>query len=434
MPKGSRETRTGGGAVARARVLRALAAGALLLAAGSAHGEPDAPPLRYLERSPRLLDDPAGARSWLEDLGVSAQLFANGYLGWKIDGGASSADVVRQSASWDLIVRADLEELVGASGLVALVHVKGTSERNVNPEVGALSDPIDDADGRQPIFVDQLWLEQGLFDGRLAVRVGYLDQQTVLDRNAFANNEDTQFMATALDNDPIVPLKVGPGVTLFARPADWLELALGTADADSLPRRTNLDSAFDDLESLMGYLEVRARVEWPSARGPLPGHYRVGAFLDATRKPVFGRSDPFTGEPRMRRGHAGVYLSFDQLLFREREDSEQGLGVFARYGHADGDVNAIEHFWSLGLAYAGPLPCRDEDVLGVGFYQSIGSARYRRERNPGFDRETGLELYYRIALLPWLALTPDLQFIAQPGGQRGARDAVVGVLRARIVF
>jgi porin len=434
MPNEPCQTRARRRPVDRERVLCALAAGALLLAAGIAHGEPDSAPLQHLGQSPRLLDDPAGARSRLEDLGVSVQLFANGYLGWKIDGGASSADVVRQSASWDLLVRADLEELAGVPGLAALVHVKGTYERNVNPEVGALSDPIDDADGKQPLFVDQLWLEEGLFDGALAVRVGYLDQQTVLDRNAFANNEDIQFMATALDNDPIVPLKIGPGVTLFARPTGWLELALGAADADSLPRRTNLDSAFDDLESLMGYFEVGARLEWPSARGPLPGHYRVGAFLDATRKPVFGRSEPFTGDPLVRRGHAGVYLSFDQLLFREREGSGQGLGIFARYGHADGAVNAVEHFWSLGLQYEGLLPCRDEDVVGVAVYQAIGSGRYRRERDPDFDRETGVELYYRIALLPWLALTPDLQLIAQPGGSRHARDAAVGVLRARIAF
>ena len=39
-----------------------------------------------------------------------------------------------------------------------------------------------------------------------------------------------------------------------------------------------------------------------------------------------------------------------------------------------------------------------------------------------------------IALLPWLKVTPDLQYVFDPGGVDGTRDAVVCVLRFRVTW
>jgi porin len=265
------------------------------------------------------------------------------------------------------------------------------------------------------------------------IRAGYLDQQTVLDRNAFANSEDRQFMSTFLDNNPVVPLKIGPGAALFVAPTEWLEVVLATADADNDPRHTGLDTAFDGASSLNGYLEARARYHLNGERGVLPGTLRVGAFLDGSRKKVFG-SVGGDGKPKRERGHGGIYLGLDQLVYREGSEDTQGLGVFARYGYADPDVNRIEHFWSIGLQYEGLVCGRDRDVLGLGTYQAIGSHRYRDEVEPDFDEETGLELYYKIALAPWLEVTPDAQLILDPGALRSERDAVVVLLRFRATF
>ena len=399
-------------------------------ASGAGAAAASAPPARSLRETPRLLGDPWGARSRLESLGVSLQLFFNTYLGAKVRGGADPGDVVRNSGTYDLFTRVDLEELAGVQGLDLLAQVKGGYGRNANPQVGALSDPIDDADFDEPIYLAQLWAEQSLLGQRLRVRAGYLDQQTILDRNAYANTEDVQFMSTFLDNSPIVPLKVGLGAALFVQPVDWLELAIGTADADNQPRGSGFDTAFDGADSLMGYAELAFQLRIAGPRGPLPGAYRLGAFLDGSERAVLS-GDP---SPGAERGHAGFYLSLDQLVFRERRDDTQGIGVFARYGVADDEVNPIARFWSVGLQVEGLLPGRDADVLGLGAYQAIGSDRRRRHVDPAFDRETGVEVYYRIALLPWLALTPDVQLIENPGGSRTTGRALVLVLRARLSF
>lgn len=40
------------------------------------------------------------------------------------------------------------------AGAESLLQVKSTRGRNVNPEVGALSDPFDDADFDQLVYID----------------------------------------------------------------------------------------------------------------------------------------------------------------------------------------------------------------------------------------------------------------------------------------
>jgi porin len=103
-------------------------------------------------------------------------------------------------------------------------------------------------------------------------------------------------------------------------------------------------------------------------------------------------------------------------------------------GYADPDVNRVAWFWSFGGEVIGLVPGRRADVLGLACYQALGSHVYRDVVDPGFDRETGIELYYRIAALPWLAITPDFQYILDPGATGAADDVFVGTLRLRVTF
>jgi porin len=373
-----------------------------------------------------LLDDPRGVRTRLEQLGIVVQLFYNQTLSGKPSGGGANPDgVFGHSGSYDLFARIDLEELVGWRGGDFLIHVKGMYDRNLNDDVGALSQPIDDADYDEPGYVDELWLSQSVFDGRLRLRAGVLEQQTIFDRNAYANSEDRQFLTTFLDNNGVVPLPYGVGGAVFVAPTSWLEVAVGAVGVSDLPRHAGLDTAFGAIDSASGYLELR--LSSPLAGRGLTGHTRLGLFVDGREKTNFE-----TG--RKRRGHVGAYLSFDQRVWREDELGPQGLGIFARAGYADRDYNALAWFWSLGGEYLGPIPGRDADVIGFGCYQAIGSSVYRDAVDPRFEHETGLELYYRIEALPWLAITPDLQYILDPGATGAADDAFVGSLRLRVTF
>ncbi len=379
--------------------------------------------------SGRLLGDPGGARSRLEQLGFAVQLFAQEFVAVRSRGGVEPDDRFGSSGSYDLFGLADLEELAGLPGLGMLVHAKGQYDSNVNDDVGSLSDVIDDADFDEPIYLSELWLRQVLLRDRVRLRIGFLEQQTLFDRNAYAESEDRQFAASFLDNNPVVPLPNALGIALVVEPRPGLELALGAADADNRPRNAGFASAFDGVDSLNGYVELSLRAAFDSAAGALPGTYRLGGFRDGRRKARFGR------QGRGDRGHYGAYLSFDQALSPPADaGTADGLGVFGRFGVADEDVNLIAWFWSLGLQYVGAVPGRPLDVLGLGLSQAIGSDRYHDEIDSDFEQETGFELYYRIALRPWLHLTPDFQYVARPGASSAGRDAVVWMLRVRASF
>ena len=374
---------------------------------------------RHLREGRQLLDDPGDARSWLEERGIAIDGFWNGQLGLLLRDGIDGA--VRQSGSADLIMRADLARLGVPFGGQLLGHLKGNYGRNVNGLAAALGEPIDDADG-DAFYVDQLWYEQLFADGLLRVRLGYQDQQVAFDRNPYANNEDKQFLNTFLDNDPIVPLEIGIAALVVVAPTPWLELAAAAADADVPPGSLGIDSAFDDFASLTGLFEATLHGALGSE---LPGALRLGFFCDGAARSTFGTS----GSDR---GHLGAYLSADQRVWTEPGNPFRGIGIFARAGYADGDVYPIEAYWSLGAEFAGTVPGRQRDALGIAIYQTLPSARYRDEIDLAFDSEIGIESYYRIQLAPWLALSPDAQWIHNPGRVPGAPDAVVLTLRVRV--
>ncbi|NIR60726.1 MAG: hypothetical protein GWO02_15070, partial [Gammaproteobacteria bacterium] len=107
----------------------------------------------YLAATPRLLGDPDGARSRLETWGISLQLYSNHTGSAKLRGGADTRGDTGHSASADLFVMSDLETLSGWRGGTLLLHAKSQYDRSVNDDVGALSDPIDDADFDEAIYV-----------------------------------------------------------------------------------------------------------------------------------------------------------------------------------------------------------------------------------------------------------------------------------------
>lgn len=413
-----------------------------LLAAGAAvgparAGEVDDPraasgPATGWTHRDRALGDPAGFRGGLETSGVSVQAFYNQFFGWRARGGSGGGDGLGASGSYDVFTQLDVEEIAGRPGLTVLAHLKGAYDHSINREVGALSDPVDDADFDEVAYLSELWVEQILWRDRAGLRFGFLEQRTHFDRNEFANNEDRQFSAAFLDGNPVVPLPNGFGLAAWVRPTPWLELAVGVGDADNEPRHLGFHTAFDGPESWTEVLEATVRVAWPGTR--LRGHYRVGGFRDGADRIVFGRVDPVTGRGLRRRGHYGWYLSIDQEVWEEPGEAHQGLGVFGRLGFADDDTNRIDSFVSLGATYRGAIPGRGADEVAIGWAYAGLSDRYSAATPGSFRHEHSVEVYYRVEVFPWLFFTPHLQYIASPSGERGARDAVVALMRLRLTL
>lgn len=135
-----------------------------------------------------------------------------------------------------------------------------------------------------------------------------------------------------------------------------------------------------------------------------------------------------------RTGNTGVYLVGERMLLAESEGSSQGLGVFGQAGQAAQDRNPNSWYFGGGLHYQGPIPDRDDDELLLGVNMATFSSRYR-SAYPGTEyAERVVELSYRMALTPYLALTPDLQYVNNPGGDPTRDDAVIVYLRSEVLL
>ena len=111
---------------------------------------------------------------------------------------------------------------------------------------------------------------------------------------------------------------------------------------------------------------------------------------------------------------------------------DQGFGLFGRFGLTDGEVNPVQEFYSIGLGGKGMIPGRDNDSFGVGYYYLAISDKLPRVIERRTQDEQGVELYYNVAVTPWLHITPDLQVI-EPARENVDTTVVAGV-RMKIDF
>ena len=337
----------------------------------------------------------------------------------------------RFSGSYDLEIAADLEKLFGLAGLGLFVHTEGgwpDAEGIDEGMVGSVSGVNADAGGNRTLDVVEVVFEWSLLDDFLTVMVGKMDMAGVFDASEYANDEAAQFINGALVNNMTIPLPdYCLGVVVSANLTDSWYLSAGVGDAQADGRETGFRTALHGEDYFIYALETGIGVELDSANGPLAGNYRAGLWYDPQPK---ANSD----HSMETRDDLGLYLSVDQMLTKENDDSEdsQGLGLFARCGYADEKRNDIGCFWSVGLQCQGLLDGRDDDLLGLGFAQSIFSDGASDTFSA--NHESVLELYYSAQIAPWVAVSPSVQYIGNPGGDRDVSNAIVAGVRAQISF
>jgi carbohydrate-selective porin OprB len=374
-------------------------------------------------------DELVNVRDNLEKKGISIHIFFNDQYQAVAVGGLDTNGWGRNSASLDAFVTLDLGKLCVIPDAEVLLHLQSNWGNGINGRTGSLFQVNDDADGDLGLHVAQLWYRQHFLDHRASLALGFLDFQTILDRNTFANSEDKQFMNQALDNNPLVPLNIGLGANLALKPFDWYTLNIGVGDAQSVLYKPGFSTALHDENWWIAYVEQTVTVAVPSRRGPLEGNYRTGMIYDP--RPRTDSTSPKDRETM--KGHDyGLYISVDQEIYRESPEDDQGLGIFGRFAYRTPETNQFSRFWSGGVEYKGPIPSRDRDVLGLAFALQRVSDSYRRHRGPPFDQETIYELYYAIQVSPNVVFTLDSQYLDNPGGDHSESSAVVVGLRLRV--
>jgi porin len=349
----------------------------------------------------------------------------------------------RWSGSYDLEMNADLDRLLGVEGASLYMLSEGTWSRESIDSTGVRS-PDGTAFGvngdfarREAFNIIELWYQQSLLDDTVQIRIGKLDMTggfecrgcpVSFDGNMYANDENTQFLNSALVNNPTIPFpEYGLGAVVHWNPVEHWYLSFGAADAQADKRETGLNTTFHDEDYFVYMAETGITPQLDSDKGLLQGAYRVGMWYDPQPKAHSNASRDY-------RDDAGVYVSCDQKLVNESDDPAdmQGLGSFLRYGYAPSRANDITNFYSFGMQYQGLFEGRDDDVLAIGYAQ--GAFSDRADSTYTEDYESVTEMYYSAQVTPWMALNPSVQYVTNPGGDSSVTDAVVLGLRALITF
>ncbi len=377
----------------------------------------------------------------LADSGIDIEIGITSLYQQNVHGGISMhRRAGRNSGSYDLELSADLEKLLGIESSSLFVHTEGFWSKSVGidgPSVGSVFGVNGDAIPRDSAVVTELWYEQSMCDGKFLLRVGKMDITggfecsgcpVAFDASSFANDETSQFLNSALVNNPTIPFPVyALGVAGYYNPIEWWYVSAGVVDARNDLRETGFRTTFHGEDYFFYIFETGVTTQPDSTNGSLQGAYRLGLWNDPQPKAHSDASKNY-------RDDVGFYLSCDQMLAKENSDigDSQGLGAFARYGYANSMRNDITNFWSFGFQYQGLIEGRDDDVLGAGFAQGFFSDRASGTYSD--DYESAFELYYSVQVTPWLNISPSVQYIANPGGNGTVSDAVVLGIRAQMLF
>ncbi|NRA07775.1 MAG: carbohydrate porin [Myxococcales bacterium] len=232
--------------------------------------------------------------------------------------------------------------------------------------------------------------------------VGKIDLANRFDTNRVANDAFREFTSFALQNNLSIPWPVYGGIGAFLHADIGARAYVMAATATSV-----VEQGFDfgqqiDDGNLYQLAEIGLEFDLPSLG---TGHYRL---------------TPWHSRILDRRGW-GVGFNFDQELFHP-----DVIGFF-RFGIGERSVTPVQTFVSGGVGWLRPWG-RPHDMFGVGVAWSNPS------RNRGFRNETLVEIFYRLSILPWFQLSPDLQVVYHPANDRGQETVVVPGIRLNMSF
>lgn len=248
----------------------------------------------------------------------------------------------------------------------------------------------------EKLTVREVWLGLRFIQDRLDLFIGKLDPTNYFDRNAFANDETSQFLNAALVNNPMLKQPPnGAGMVVRWDAGRDLGFSLGAHAPNDLGK------------DLVGGPYVIGEIDYHTARF-IEGNYRLWARISTL---------PTNHELQT----WAVGVSIDQLLTPQ-------FGVFVRAGFSQTEgVRFTSYAASAGLRWTAPLWTRPKDRLGVGY-------SFQREA-PGDEHVA--EAYYNLFLTDHLAVIGNTEWLVTGPNQvtgKTNRDIIIPGVRAIVTF
>jgi porin len=392
------------------------------------YGDPNTTHGSLSERN-YLFGNPDDIRDRMNDHGIYLDFGVTQFLQNNLDGGVDDSTSSRTNGSSDLYLWFDTGKADWWSGGALFAHAEWNWGTGMSADTGSLL-PVN-FDEVMPSAVSpdgalsELYFMQAL-PNNLILSFGKQDFAAWADTNTFANSERTQFTYLGFVSNPIA------GVFFpYTSIGGWVDWAPNKkhnftwvwAQAEGVAGTSGLNDFDGQSSYAVQYIhstEVASK----------PGNYLIAAAysnknvtnFDISRGQLLGE---LTGELPVADksdnyaiiGNLAQYLWIapeDAQVYRNRPHSSKarhtlpsvGAGIFARFGLAPDDRNAIDQFYSIGFGGFGMLiKGRDADNWGIGWAGSHISSNMRHLDDTLEPWEHSFEVFYNFALTPAMKLS-----------------------------
>lgn len=379
-----------------------------------------------------------GARSAFADRGITFDLSSTQFYQGVTSGGLEQA--FQYGGRNDYFVNLDGEKAGLWQGSSFSLHGETRYGESDNSLTGALS-PVN--------LMLSVPLSSGAASGLTGVKFTQVLSENVLIYAGKLNTLDdfqqpltgagplSGFQNSSMIYNPVyartVPYSTfGAGFALLKNSEHVFEVAV--YDSNNTPTESGFGTLFNNGAT------IYAQATLPTEFLGLPGHqgisgtYGSGTYTDLTPTAYL---DPIKGLVLLTSPVTGSWCltySFDQALSVAPDDPERMWGVFGNLGIADNNPSPVHWFANFGISGASPITGRKADSFGLAYFY-IGVSDTLKDRATdlvSLRDESGIELYYNMAVTPWFQITPDLQVIS-PFRDRADLSLLFG-MRARIDF
>jgi high affinity Mn2+ porin len=323
------------------------------------------------------------------------------------------------------------------------IHLEGGEGQGVNEDVASFSIPNYDSyatrnrNNQSDITISEAYYEITPFANKIAFDVGKMDISVLFDENEAAGDETSQFLSNIFVKSMGLTIPEPdnfycPAVTLKLAPVNLLEFRFIGASVED----DNWQNIFD-----RGFLAAQAAFK-PRVFGR-PGNYRVYGWWDGRRHlenrnltAANGRPSPVYNDPMADKAQKGWGISFDQEIV-------DGVTGFVRYSQTNNNLSRwngdewemipFNRLWTVGAQLSGELWQRRNDTFGVAFGKTLLTDDYKKA-NADTGNESYVESYYRWGVTERFAISGDLQWVKNAGGNSLADDIYILGLRAQLGF
>lgn len=276
----------------------------------------------------------------------------------------------------------------------------------------------------------ELWYKQEI--GDFSILAGQHEMNSEFLASKYSHifvNSSFGIMPSISLNMPVAifPL-AAPGIVVKYGPVNNFIYRMGMYDGNPGTLEDNLYNLNVKISHVEGFFNI-AEVEYvrKSVDNEI-GNFKLGSYYHS------GHFVQYPDTSQAVNGDFGVYALADIALFPRSFHAGHGLGVFLQGGLTDRKINMVHYFMACGLRYHGILEGRFNDQLGIGYTHINISNHYLAYASGALSFESSFEATYLLQLGKYVSIQPTFHYIINPGINKYAGNALVGLLRCGISY